>query len=260
MPVAGAFEADEEKHVLALRDGYKESREAEPLLSAIPPAPTGNEQVLPSERKKRFRLIIASSIAALILVTGTTLFITRPWDPYAYVTHAMEDADTSMEGSLEHMTHLRSQDFAKDAERKEYMWYVQKSLDIFDWQMGAVAQSADGSESVLMAYVKTGAASGLTGNLALARTLQEQLKEKTEAVRALKPTNDEQQEQLDYLLLLATYLQGEMDALVQVWTSVEQAPNPTEGMTAARVAIGTKVDGNTLEQWHDLFRNAYHEN
>ena len=257
MPVKGAFEEDDEvPSLLAVRQS---TEDAAPLLSAIPPAPSGGEdEQLVAGRGMRNRLTLVAALAALLLVTGTTLFITRPWDPNAYVTHSFQDADTSMEGFPGEVSHLSSQDFVKDAEFKASEQQFSELLDRFDEELGAIAQSADALEDRLESFVVAGKADDMSGTGKEAYDLRERLSSAKATVSELDLTGTQLAERRDSLLVLASYLAGETEALVKACTAAEQANGSADDASAVRVALGTKVDGHTLKEWHDLFRNAYH--
>ena len=123
------------------------------LVSAIPDTTLdGTEVLLTEEHESRGRLIALALVAAVALVGGATLYITRPWDPNAYAIHALEDADTSMEGFPGLRTHL-SQDASARNEERAHEQQADASLDAFRATMDECALEADAIEADLESYI-----------------------------------------------------------------------------------------------------------
>ncbi len=84
------------------------------LESAVPPEPDdGYVSSGSRERLPRRRIVVTAVTAALVFVVGGILIVTKPWDPDAYLTHAMEDFDTSMAGYPGFLEVLTGQDSSR---------------------------------------------------------------------------------------------------------------------------------------------------
>ncbi len=96
--------------------GGADSTRAIPRIeSAIPSEASPESATVRHDRMPRTRVLMVAAVAAIALAGGTALWITHPWDPSLYVTHAQTDADTSMAGYPGYISSLTGQDGSSDS-------------------------------------------------------------------------------------------------------------------------------------------------
>ncbi|MDO4797285.1 MAG: zinc ribbon domain-containing protein [Coriobacteriales bacterium] len=252
MPVGGVFEE-------VFEEAPPQSDDMSTLVSAIPPDPSETPDDLHTieERPRRLRLLLLAACAALVLVGGATLFITRPWDPEAYTIHATTDADTSMEGFPGTVTHLSSQDRIEDEVWQGYLGDVNGFLDGFYQRMGEMSLEAEVLYDSLSSLSSKGDMASVAGrSMAVAKLRDELIQTSTLATRLVLP-DTKLDERRDKLLVLSTYLRGELDILEGAWTAASSEGNVDAASIAARIALQRASAGRDFSEWHDLFSNAY---
>jgi RNA polymerase subunit RPABC4/transcription elongation factor Spt4 len=252
MPVAGAFDEDYE-------DQEVDGEDASALVSAIPPDPSETPEGLQSieERPRELRHLLIAATAALLLVGGGALFITRPWDPDAYITHATTDADTSMEGFPGTVTHLPSQDRVEDAVWQAYLGDVDDFLTSFHDRMGEMSREAEVLYGSLPGITPNGDMSVVRDRALVSARLREELVDTSTLAARLVLPDAELDKRRDKLLVLSTYLRGELDILQQAWEAASNEKDLRAAGVAASGAVKQSSEGRSLNEWRDLFRNAY---
>ena len=185
MPVEGAYDEAWGEDA-ALPDPTPGEGPQPRLESAIPPVPeAGDDGAERQDARSHLRLVMVAALAALLVVGGTALYITRPWDPDAYRTHAVEDADTSQEGFPGTVTHLEGQDLIEDAERKQYLADAERTIDDFLVLMREVGDECASLEEPVETYLTTGILEQGPDGLATAREASERLSASYDKVAAL---------------------------------------------------------------------------
>lgn len=254
MPMAGAFDDGWED---ADKGDDAKGGEPEPeLASALPPAPEPGEDAGVGEAPIRRRLVILATVAALIVVGGTTLYITRPWDPDAYITHATEEADTSEEGSVHSVSHLTGQDLIEDAERAEYLKDAETKVKDSITLMGEVADFCTTCEGKVDKLLLDGELPQETG-LEQLGTYRESLSSMYEDVSALDLRGSSYEGVAKNLLVVAQYLQGRVDTLYGVCEILEGATDVATATVAVEAKLASGSEGRSLEDWRRLYENAY---
>ena len=258
LPVKDAYEDWDEEETTVVKEAPKEDGEAASLTSAIPPAPeAGDAERGTDDAPTHMRLVIVAAIAALLVVGGTTLYITRPWDPNAYITHATEDADTSMEGFPGTVTHLSGQDLIEDSERTEYLKNAERTTDDFMKLMGEVDAECAELEVPVEDFLETGLLGESSGSAAKAESMRERFETAYEEVAGFDMRGSSYEERHGSILVTAEYLQGRVRCVCDAWTALESFPEPDDAIVAVRAAVNGGVDGRSLAEWRDLFVNSY---
>lgn len=252
MPVASAFDdmpAEEEPR----------EDDANELVSAIPPDPTEKPdelQVL-EDRRRRIRYLFVAACAALLIVGGGTLAITRPWDPNAYTIHATADADTSMEGFPGTVTHLSSQDRIENAVWESYLSDVEDFLNGFRERMWAMSLEADVLYESLPGMTSVGDISVVHDRAREVSKLRSELADTSTLATRLVLPNVELDKERDNLLVLSTYLRGELEILDKAWQAADSANDIESAGTEARIAVQRASRARDFSEWRNLFKNAY---
>lgn len=251
MPVKDAFE-DKPKRM----GSSEHEADSTGFLSAIPPAqPNGDEGILPSERQRRLRMLLVAALGALLVVGGTTLYITRPWDPNAYAIHSFTDADTSMEGYPGLRSHLSSQDFAEESVEQEYERHADKLMDILESDMGTYARLADDLVARLRGFIAGEEVDTTTLSLQALGLLQG-LKRQILGIEDLDLSDEVLTARQQELLSLADYLAQELSILSRAAAATNQADS--RNMAAANaLSILDGTAGQSFDERRDLFANAY---
>ena len=253
MPAGGEFE----------EDGVEEKPQsvdvAEGLASAVPPMPQEGDEdgELIKDAPRRMRMVVTAVLAALVVVGGTTLYITRPWDPQAYSTHATEDADTSMEGFPGEVAHLSAQDRSAEAEQKEYEKKASKVMDGFFVRMGEMSGDADTLYQDLTTYFNTRDADGVAEKAASASALLEELDTTTKEIEGYTLEDDDLKSQRESILMLSSYLRGVLDTLNNAWAAAAESGAANGAADDAYAAFQWGSNGKSYDEWRTLFVNAY---
>ncbi len=257
---------------LPVKDAYKDWDEEEPtvgaeredagetasLSSAIPPAPeAGDAEKGADDAPTHIRLVMAAAVAALLVVGGTTLYITRPWDPNAYVIHATEDADTSMEGFPGTVTHLSAQDLIEDSERKEYLKNAERTVDDFVALMDSIDKECAELEVPIEQLLETGVVTEMHGSVAQAHEVRDRLEVAYDEVAGFDMRGSSYEDRQGAVVVTGGYLLGRVRALCNAWEAFNSSPNAGETIGGVRTAVDGGVDGRSLAEWRDLFVNSY---
>lgn len=261
MPVEGAFDEEQRERfsVRPVYDAKKESRQEPELNSAIPPAPeTGDKKVSAEERRRRNRLMLVSALAAILLVGGVSLYITRPWDPDAYKTHAMKDADTSMEGFPGEKTHLSSQDLKEEEERKALVSEMESAMNEIYARLETIANEAKESRDLLVSTGSTGSKQYLYDDAAGEQVaqMQRKLDDAKSQLEGLS-LDSAQKERKEKILVLVGYLRGAVDVLANAWSAASQDAGSPDQMVRANAILRGSAGSRGFDEWYELFQNAY---
>ncbi len=256
LPVEGAFDDEADAKASASEDVT--DADGPTLESALPPSPEENsDEVSTNNAPAHLRLVVVAVIAALLLVGGTALLITRPWDPNAYMTHATEDADTSMEGFPGTVTHLEGQDIIEGKERQAYLEDADKKMGDFILLLGNLSSECAELERPVEKYLESEELEEGSGRLDRVREMGEQLSVATDEIEGLDLRGSEYKASQGQALVTAQYLKGRVDTLCGVWEALESAEEPSSAIVAVKSAVTNGKDGRSLEEWRMLSDNAY---
>lgn len=226
----------------------KPDRPAPGLESAIPPTgpdsytATSAPDVLP-----RLKQFIVAAGAAILIVGGSALAITHPWDPNANDISAKLPFDTSQAGSPGKIDALDSQDKFGSANKDESQDPIYDSLMSDYESLVSCAERIDASEAAL-------ADKGVSG------TDEERSQGSSEAwavsievsntISALGSTSDgagAYAETISNLKTLGNWLRNRCDALTSAWDLACDSSDPA----ANKDQILGKISGNSA--YKDLF-------
>lgn len=226
------LEADEDTHSMPR------------IESAIPPEPEdGYANEAAHEHLPRRRVVLVSALAAIVAVGGTALAITQPWNPNAYVTHALVDADTSMEGFPGFVQTLTGQDkspstdddSSDSAEQEQPQTTYDKLKSAYD-QLGDLSSRIDDNEKTLEA-VEAGDESQRDSGSSDAYALSIELSNLISSLGTLDVADTPYADDLQHLITLGNYLRNRMDALSDAWAGTGSA--------------------DKAQTWEQLFQGSY---
>lgn len=260
MPVEGAFDEGLGERFSVGKVVEVEKPEALGFKSAVPPAPqNGGEAVSSAERPRHTRLVLLAAIAALVLVGGTTLLIVQPWNPNAYATHALVDADTSMEGFPGEWPYLSSQDRVEEGEYQAQLDAAVQQVNSMQSRLGELAATLESSYQSLKAYIERGYVMGDDGTrVSEMTTVQKELEGYATTLNEISFSKESEfMKQRDDLLVLVGYMRGATDVLVEAWsTAIRENGSPDVVFNVRSIVKGDHSD-HGFKEWFELFSNAY---
>ncbi|MDO4537594.1 MAG: hypothetical protein Q4B54_05480 [Coriobacteriales bacterium] len=236
----------------------KSSVEDTGLISAIPDAPlNGEEESNNKDLHSNLRQILIASFAAIALVGGTALYITRPWNPNAYVIHATQDADRSAEGNVAPVSHLSSQDTSENKKQQENAQAAANALEAYKVDLASYSQRADElRERLNKQLMNNDAAMGEQGERE-ASSLRDEFAARTAEMQGMELYSEELTSKREKLTLLAGYLQGKLNVLADAWTTSVRLSGTLEWDGSVRSVLAGASSEYSYQEWHDLFTNAY---
>lgn len=259
MPAEGAFDEENEPSYAITEPLVPMRKERDVKLeSAIPPEPqSGEKREGADEHRKRMRLLLISAVAAIVLVGGTTLYIARPWDPEAYSTHATEDADTSMEGFPGEKPYLSSQDLAEENRYRTVVSDQQQRMDSLYDRMGELAAGLQSSYDDLSAYSAGGSYRKEESQLDSVADMCTEIRGIADEYRQMDLLDPTFEERRNSCVVLADYLSGAAEVLVDAWKTFDKATGSSSFVTNVRSVLAGEGSDYGFEQWMALFQNAY---
>lgn len=261
MPVVGAFDGDAEgllDQTSAREEARLEKLEgSHNLISALPPLPKDGENSIPShEYHVRSRLLFGSALAALALIGGMTLMITKPWVKSPPPLQMREDADTSMDGFPGELSHLTSQDLSAEDDYQGEIAIQKAELEEAYQQMGVLGGKLDDAYEKMKEYLALGqkrAGDDSTSNALELRDEADHLSENIENMALAAPDLKGLRER--YRVLVG-YLSGAAQVLSRAWIKADQMKGSQEAVFLVRSVLEGE-DGYSFEEWMSLFKNAY---
>lgn len=257
LPVKGAFEDSGTRFTVKTLPTRKRAA-ASTIVSAIPPEPKVSEaEELAEERPRRLRLVVVAALAALLLVGGTTLYIARPWDPDAYTIHAMEDADTSMEGFPGERSHLVSQDKTQEAELQAARDDARAQMEQRHTRLAELAATLDESHAALDDYLERGYLFEDEKRGADVVGVANELDEMRAALEAADYDDADLAKRRDDQLVLVGYLRSATQVLSDAWSAANQKQTETDAVFEVRSILEGSLGREGYDVWYQLFQNAY---
>ena len=261
LPVEGAFDDEGERFSVSKESAAMaalNNEDAEKLVSAVPPTPKSGESTASTgSAHGKKRLIMASALAALVLVGGTALYITRPWDPNAYVTHTTVEADTSMEGFPGEKGHLSSQDRTEEARQQALNGQMAETLSKTREQLSALADKVDVCHADLVEFLdKSQLPDGRNLDEAL-QSARDELSKLREDTNKLDIKDTSLADRREKMGVLFEYLGGATDVLSNAWNAAKRDNGSLTAILEARSILAGGVDSRGYDEWIQLFRNAY---
>lgn len=228
------------------------------LVSAIPPEPvSGSDPEEVAQGSARSRIMIVSVVAAVALMGGLTLFVAKPWAPNPPVTHATEDADTSMAGFPGTVQYLSGQDLLVNDDGKEYAPRAEKLVKAFRSQLGSISEEAGALERELQEFIDGKKTDGVPSSHARAVRLHADLVSLTDRVMSLSIGDKEVAKERARLAVLAKYLVNEVEMVDECWTIAATESDAKKAAANIRGTLSRGIEGHSMEEWRKLFVNAY---
>ena len=228
------------------------------LVSAIPPEPvSGSDPEEDSQSSSRNTIMIVSVAAAVALMGGLTLFVAKPWAPNPSITHATEDADTSMAGFPGTVQYLRGQDLLVSDDGKEYAPRAEKLVKAFRSQLGSISESAGELERELQEFVDGKKTDGARASQARAIRLRSDFVTLADRVMLLSLSDKDVAKERARLAVLTRYLANELELVDECWTIAATEGDAKKAASDIRGVLARGIEGHGMEEWRKLFVNAY---
>ncbi len=221
------------------------------IESAIPSQSDDASPVALRDRMPRTRVFVITALFALLVVGGTALLITHPWDPEASRISATTPADTSKQGFPGAVDSLAGQDGRPQQEAPDASETLAQQLSAVHAQLGELSGRADDLESRLGS---TGA-SGTADERSAARDEATQLALDTSnaiaTLQGLRQGSGDVAPSIDSLLTLGNWLRNRVDALSRAWDLSASSQDPAAD--AARVSAAADAG----DEYARLFAEKY---
>ena len=246
-PMPGAHAARSAKKPEPEADS-EPARPAPGLESAIPP--TGPDSFTASSAPDvlpRFKQFIVAAGAAVLIVGGTALAITHPWDPNANDISAKLPFDTSRAGSPGKIDSLDSQDKSASANKDESQDPIYDSLMSDYESLVSCAERVDSSEATLADKGVSGTDEERSQGSSDAWAVSIEV---SNTISSLGSTSDgagAYAETISNLKTLGNWLRNRCDALTSAWDMACDSSDPA----ANKDQILGKISGNSV--YKDLF-------
>jgi RNA polymerase subunit RPABC4/transcription elongation factor Spt4 len=205
------------------------------------------------EKPLRMRVIVVAVVASIVLVTGTVLAITHPWDPNALNQRATEDADTSLAGFPGTVDKLTGQDSTDDdTEVLTADQYTYKLLSGYYQDLGSLYDRVQASEERLRNEGITQDQAEREAGKAECDALAIEISNLITKIQSVDVTSGTYATSLQQLVTMANYLRNEVDACVESWKLDVESSDPEADKDAILKAVRGSGASNA-----SLFKNAW---
>lgn len=214
-------------------EGGADTTRAMPRIeSAIPSEPGPESATVRHDRMPRTRVLMVAAGAALVLAGGMALWITHPWDPNLYITHAQTDADTSMAGYPGYISSLSGQDgsaattsdsssdsadSSSDSGDDTATPTVAQSLSDDYEKLGTYADQLDDSAAALVSTGVSGSESDRKSAKATADQTAIEISNLIDDITSLDDSDGTYADDISNLTTLGNWLRNRSDAICEAW-------------------------------------------
>ena len=255
MPIVDSFDIVVSSEVT---DDAPIGPESPELVSAIPPEPvSGSDPDEDEQGPSRSRITLVSVVAAVVLMGGLVLFVAKPWSPNPPITHATQDADTSMAGFPGTVQYLRGQDLLVNDDGKEYAPRAEKLVTAFRSQLGTISEAAGVLEQELRQFMDGEKVDDARTRQARAVRLRSDLVSLADRVMLLSLYDKDVAKERARLAVLTRYLSNELEVLDECWTAATSEADAKKATSNIRGVLARGIEGHSMEEWRKLFVNAY---
>jgi RNA polymerase subunit RPABC4/transcription elongation factor Spt4 len=236
------------------RDVSADVTNALPRIESAIPSEEDVKNDVRREKPLRMRVIVVAVVASALLVTGTVLAITHPWDPNALNQRATEDADTSLAGFPGTVDKLSGQDSTgeDDTEILTADEYTYNLLNGYHEDLGSLYDRVQASEERLRTDGITSDEAERQAGKAECDAIAIDVSNLITKIQSVDVTSGTYATSLSELVTMANYLRNEVDACVESWNlDVESADPAAEKGAILKAVRGSGASNATL------FKNAW---
>lgn len=231
------------------------------IESAVPSGPDPYDETAKHDHMPRARVILLASLASLLVVGGTILAITHPWDPNAFSTRATEPADTSTAGYPGEISTLTGQDSegsdtqddtAVSADQQTY----EKLTDIYT-QLGDIEGELSDSKDKLDEIALTGALSDRVTASNNQRSVAIELSNLISSIDDVDVSTGTYADSVQNMKTLGNYLRNWSDALTEAWTLAAGYDDPSGHRSDIYESLKNEEDDSGKNSYQKLFDDNY---
>lgn len=225
------------------------------IESAIPPTtPDPTSPVARHDRLPRMRAFFLAAALAVVVVGGTALVITHPWDADFLSIKATTPADTSMAGFPGQMSALSGQD-GKSASADEDTLF--SSIEDAYGKLGDLAARVDDAEKTFDSDAAKADASTREQDQSDAKALSIEVSNLITDISQIDSGAGTFTETLDHLSTLGSWLRNRIDAITAGWDVSVASHDPAADESKIFSAVRGNLDGSGQSSYKTLFDENY---
>lgn len=229
------------------------------IESAIPSEPeVQDEMVYGKEGLPRTRVFFFAALASIIIVGGSLLLLTHPWDPDLNNTRATVPADTSTAGYPGAVDYLSGQDknasaiSVVSADEQTYAYL----LEAYE-QLQELDDEADALDELLDSKGLTGTSDERAAAYERATTLSLNVSNIASAISKIDVnTTGTYTEDKQNIATLASWLRNRIEAIEKAWSISASSDNPV----ADKSKILAPMQGNRTSDGSESYVNLFNAN
>ena len=217
------------------------------IESAIPPSgPDAPSASMRHDRLPRTKVFAFAAVLAVVVVGGSALLITHPWDPTITQTRTTVPADTSTAGSPGSVSSLAGQDTGKEGGTANTTYDTLKS----SWEkLSELAQSVDESEADLKSTGISGDSDARAAGLSDATAISLKVSNLISDLGELNDGAGLYTDDISNVKTLGSWLRNRCDALTEAWQKSVDSDDPS--------ADSAKILSGISSSYKDLFDENY---
>ena len=228
------------------------------IESAIPSEPTQYDPSSTRDRIPHARFLVTAVLVAVVVMSGTVLAITHPWDPGAFDTKAKTEADTSHAGFPGTVTELQGQEGGSaTTEVKSGDDATLEQLQDYYEQLGALATRPNENESLFhQVYADTDPQRREDGKDA-ADALAIEVSNLISAISSANVESGTYVNEQRNLVTLGNWLRNRMDSLCDAWDADVSSDDPSADKDRILASLQNDGGASATDSYRVLFEQNY---
>ena len=248
-------------------DGDCPAAEIEPSAAEETNSMPRIESAIPSEsrsahsedRLPRTKAVLAGALASLVLVGGSVLLISHPWDPNAYVTHNTTERDTSKAGFPGERDKLTGQDSSTEDSGAQISGDEQTLSDLSDAyeKLGKLAEKIDDNADTFDDVAFSGSLEQRKKGASTAKSLSYEVSNLIDDISGIDVTSGTYADDLGHLQTLGNWLRNRVDALNEAWQADVASDDPSSDRSGIEAPLKDAENANGTNTYKALFDQNY---
>ena len=222
------------------------------------------ESAIPSEsrsahsedRLPRTKAVLAGALASLVLVGGSVLLISHPWDPNAYVTHNTTERDTSKAGFPGERDKLTGQDSSAEDTSAQISGDEQTLSDAYE-KLGKLAEKIDDNADTFDDVAFSGSLEQRKKGASTAKSLSYEVSNLIDDISGIDVTSGTYAADLEHLQTLGNWLRNRVDALNEAWQADVASDDPSSDRSSIEAPLKEAENANGTNTYKALFDQNY---
>lgn len=228
------------------------------IESAIPSEPDQTHLIAEHDEITNMRFLFTAVLAAVVVMGGSVLAITHPWNPTALDTKAKTEADTSWAGFPGFFTHLQGQDNGtKDNEVTSGDDHSLQQLLDYHQQLGELNDKLKKNQELFFAIYLSGDAQAREDGQAQAQELSIDISNLINEISQVNVESGTYVDERDNLLSLGNWLRNQSDALSTAWNKDVNFDNPEDHEEEILSSLQDSSGSSLIEGFSALFQKNY---